>query len=144
MKLVLAACAVALAAAAAAGPHDASIPAAVPTVGSEIHRGAAAAFVCYLRFSGLRQAADFTGCVQEAHTRNQQRVGEGYEAFDAGLYFRAAQFIRIKVEVLQQGDRGSDTADLLSALDALAADSHAAQTRLDISDSEVADVLAGQ
>ena len=136
---LLAACAAALATAAAAA-QAAPIP---PAGAAEIRRGGAAAYECYLRFSGLRQAADFAGCVQATHAGDQRAAGEGDAAFDAGLYFRAAQFIRIKVEVLQ-GDPPSDAPDLTPVLRALAAQSDQAQRKLHLTDSQMLELLAGQ
>lgn len=139
MKALLAACAAALATSAAADPAAAPVD---PAVRSEIERGASAAFDCYARFSALTQSADFGACAQRAHTDNQQRMGQGYEAFDAGLYFRAAQYIRIKIEVLQDGDLGnSNIATLKSVLGPLEAGSDAADARLHISYDAVRAIL---
>ena len=140
MKALLAACAAALATAAVADAQDAA-PVA-PAVRAEIERGAAAAFVCYQRFSALGQSAGFAACVQETHADNQQRMGKGFEPFDAGLYFRAAQYIRIKIEVLQDGDpTNSNMADLKTALGPLEAGSDAADAAVPISYDAVRAIL---
>jgi hypothetical protein len=139
MKTLLAACVAALATSAAADPSSAPVD---PGVRSEVERGASAAFDCYARFSALTQSADFAACAQRAHADNQQRMGRGYEAFDAGLYFRAAQYIRIKIEVLQDGDPGnSNIATLKSVLGPLEAGSDAADAELHISYDAVRAIL---
>jgi hypothetical protein len=143
MKAVLVVCAAALTAGAAT-PASALSSAATQAT-PEIQRGAAAAYDCYLRFSALTQAAAFAGCVQDVHASNQKSMGEGYEAFDAGLYFRAAQFIRIKVEVLQDGDpTNSKIAVLTSVLEPLAADCDAADAKLHVSYDDVREILVPQ
>jgi hypothetical protein len=140
MKAVFACAAVTLGIAAAAAPTASA--AVAPGDASEIERGASAALDCYQRFPALTQAADFAGCVQEVHASNRRRVGTGYEAFDAGLYFRAAQFIRIKIELLQDGDPGAgDLASLRAVLGPLEADSDTADAELHVSNSDVADIL---
>lgn len=142
MKALITACAAALATAAVADPQDAATQPVAPAVRSEIERGASAAFACYARFSALVQSADFAACAQKAHADNRQRMGAGYEAFDAGLYFRAAQFIRIKIEVLQNGDPGnSNLATLKTLLGPLEAGSDAADAVLHISYDAVRGVL---
>jgi hypothetical protein len=139
MKLVLA-CAVALGIAATFGPGAKA--AVAPAIASEVQRGAAAALDCYQRFSALTQAADFAGCVQDVRASNQQRAQTGYEAFDAGLYFRAAQFIRIKIEVLQDGDPGnSNLANLKAVLGPLEAGCDTADAALHLSYGDITDVL---
>ena len=143
MKALLVAGAAALVMASATG---ASARAAVaPTVRSEIERGAAAAFVCYQSHSGLTEAGAFAACVQQAHAGNLKQAGDGAAAFDTGLYFRAAQFIRIKVEVLKDGDPSNGAlADLSAVLGSLAADADEAQARLHISDGDLRDALIPQ
>lgn len=138
-RLLLAACTAALATSAAAGPPDPQVPSAIR---AEIERGANAALDCYLRFPALTKSADFAGCVQETHADNRQRMGTGYEAFDAGLYFRAAQYIRIKIEVLQDGDpTNSNLPTLTSLLGPLEAGSDAADAALHISYDAVRAIL---
>ena len=137
--MLLAACVAAITTAAAAGPQD---PPITPAVRAEIERGASAAFDCYAHFSALTQSAGFGACVQETHAGNQQRMGKGYEAFDAGLYFRAAQYMRIKIEVLQDGDpTNSAIADLTAVLGPLEAGSDAADAALHISYDAVRAIL---
>jgi hypothetical protein len=145
MRALLAACVAVVATAAAAAPQDATTAPVAPAVRAEIERGADAAYACYLRFSALTQSAGFAACVQATHTGNQQRMGKGYEAFDAGLYFRAAQYIRIKLEVLQDGDpMNSNMADLRAVLGPLEAGSDAADAALHISYDAVRSVLVIQ
>jgi hypothetical protein len=142
MKALLAACAAAIATTAAAEPQCAAIPPVAPAVRAAIERGADAALDCYLRFSALTKSADFAACAQQARADNQKRMGQGYEAFDAGLYFRAAQYIRIKIEVLQDGDPGnSNLATLKSLLGPLEAGSDAADAELHISYDAVRAIL---
>jgi hypothetical protein len=145
MKALLIAFAAAIATTAAAEPQDAAIPPIAPAVRAEIDRGADAAFDCYQRFSGLTQASGFAACVQETHAGNQQRMGKGFEAFDAGLYFRAAQYIRIKIEVLQDGDpTNSNMADLTTVLGPLETASDAADAALHVSYDAVRSTLVIQ
>jgi|HubBroStandDraft_6_1064221.scaffolds.fasta_scaffold325479_2 hypothetical protein len=139
MKALLAACVAALATAAVADPAPAPVD---PAVRAEVERGASAAFDCYARFSALTQSADFAACAQRAHADNQQRMRQGNAAFDAGLYFRAAQYMRIKIEVLQDGDPGnSNIATLKSVLGPLEAGSDAADAELHISYDAVRAIL---
>ena len=138
-QVLLGACAAAVATAAAADSAPAPID---PAVRAEIERGANAALDCYLRTPALTQSAAFAACAQQAHSDNRQRVGQGYAAFDAGLYFRAAQYLRIKIEVLQDGDPGnSNIATLKSLLGPLEAGSDAADAELHISYDAVRAIL---
>jgi hypothetical protein len=106
--LLLALAVTALAAAAHAADLNAPVRPVQPTIGSEIKRGADAAVTCDEAVNSTSRPERFADCVDAAAAANRQRMGSGYEAFDAGLYFIARKYLAI---VLPAGSATVQAAD---------------------------------
>ena len=89
MRILLALIALAAPACAVAANLDAPLKPAPPTLGSEIRRGADAAFACRLRRADPLDGEALLACLDRAQGANRQSMGRGYEAFDAGLWLIA-------------------------------------------------------
>ncbi len=99
-----------LAAAAILGADlNAPIVPAQPTIGSEILRGADAGFDCQ-EGNPLDDGA-FLGCIESRQSDNRQKMGRGYEAFDAGLWFEASQHLQSAVRAGAMVQSDLDVAD---------------------------------
>lgn len=122
---------------AVSGPLDAPITPKAPTVGSEIHRGADAANACEADNSGPFKVDGFYECVQHAHDDNRQRMGAGFEAFDAGLYYVAKRNLTIDFQVLQKSPSGGDTSMLAANLNLINAAYTGACDALKLGDADV-------
>lgn len=91
----------------AKAPHsqtslDAPMVAAGPTIRSEIMRGSDAADDCDKSFDLARQLQEWRDCIDAAHSANRQRMGTGFEAFDAGLYWQARFQLATTAKVLKE------------------------------------------
>jgi hypothetical protein len=85
---------------AAENPLDAPVVSQAPTLRSEIQRGRDAAEKCSADLPhGL---GPFDKCVTNAQADNRQKMGQGFEAFDTGLYFSAW----MNMDVLVSSNKG--------------------------------------
>lgn len=84
---------------ASAADLDAPLKPQPPTLRSEIKRGADAGRECEGRFGDDLSGQALLACLNEAQTDNRQRMGRGYEAFEAGLWFRGRERLAIAVKV---------------------------------------------
>lgn len=80
---------------AAENPLDAPLVPKPPTTRSELVRGGDAAFGCTL--SSESSLDDIEKCVDSAQITNRQKMGQGFEAFDTGLYFQAWSMLNSRV-----------------------------------------------
>jgi hypothetical protein len=78
---------------------DAPLNQQPPTLGSEISRGADAAFDCGLAVEPS-DSQGFLNCINGRQSDNRQKMGRGYGAFDAGLWYAARSTLRIIMSVV--------------------------------------------
>lgn len=114
---------------------NAPIPPPTLTVGSEIKRGADAADRCSTVFVLPTKSDGFIDCIDVRQSTNRQTMGNGYEAYDAGLYFMAKMNIGVALEILSK--RGRDVGVLQAKLNVYDVRYRQARDKLGLGDSEV-------
>lgn len=128
---------------AVADPLDAPVPPAAPTIGSEIRRGADAGFDCELHNTLPEDSESFFDCIEGAHTNNRQRMGQGYEAFDAGLYYHARQNMQIVADVTSKSTLDYDHDGISRELDLMDGQLKEAMLALHVSEDDVRRAIHG-
>lgn len=114
---------------------NAPIQPPMPTVGSEIKRGADAADRCSTLYTMPTGADGFVACVDARQSANRQSAGT-YEAFDVGLYFMAKANMGVAIDILSQA--GRDTATLRATLNLYDVRYRQARDKLHLTDAEAA------
>lgn len=72
-----------------------------PTVGSEIKRGADAGERCASLFMMPTKRDGFANCIDSSQAANRQRMGNGNDAFDLGIYLIAKRNMDVAAEVMK-------------------------------------------
>lgn len=133
--IIIAIGAAAIAGGAISGPLDAPVLPRTPTVGSEIHRGADAAAACH-PLNAVEAPQAYVECIEDAHNQNRQAMGSGFEAFDAGLYFKARRQFEILVRLTAKDPLGN-AALIRSDFDMEDARYQIARDKLGLTDAQV-------
>lgn len=118
---------------------DAPLTPQPPTLRSEISRGADAAFDCELKNDGAAEAevSGYYQCIEDVSSANRQRLGQGYEAFNAGLYARAERQLGIVQQVWSTSALAHDIAGLQNEINVVRAGYAEALAALHITDADV-------
>lgn len=96
---------------------DAPLTPKPPTLRSEIRRGADAANECVRQYGSVLNPDPLGDCIDARHSRNIQQMGDGYLAFDVGLYYVATSKEQIYLHVLDNNGAGIDITTLRLTLD---------------------------
>lgn len=109
-----------------------------PTIASEIQRGIDAELRCETTTDSA-VPEEYFNCVQLASARNRQILGQNYEAFDCGLYYRARitgrGVVRVFTNVL--GPNHAITGLAVSQLAIYEGNYTSARDKLHLTDSQV-------
>lgn len=116
---------------------DAPLKPAPPTIRSEIQRGSDAAADCGYVAVEEEEVRAFYACIDASASADRQRLGQNYEAFNAGLYYRALQHLRIVQQVWAKSSLPHDMDAIRLDIESESASYDAALTPLHITDEDV-------
>lgn len=120
-----------------AGPLDSPVTPRPPTIGSEIDRGKDAATSC---LNPRPFDLDYIGrCIDKAHDDNRQKMGQGFDAFDAGFYFTAW----LDLQVMEDANNGvmMDKAAAQAMIGEFWTAYKSSRSRINITDADTVEAL---